>query len=102
LDVVKYADLLDEKRKYVLAKQLLKSGTSIGANIREAQGAESKNDFIHKLKISYKEAIETEYWLDICKYSENYPDPTHLYENAVSLKKILARIILTTSSRVKN
>ncbi len=61
LMVVKYCELLEEKRKYVISRQLLKSGTSIGANIAEAQNAESKADFLHKLKIVAKEADETEY-----------------------------------------
>ncbi|NTV06799.1 MAG: four helix bundle protein, partial [Chlorobiaceae bacterium] len=61
LEIIEFAELLEENRKYVIAKQLLKSGTSIGANIREAQNAESKADFIHKLKIAAKEADETEY-----------------------------------------
>ncbi len=99
LNVVEFAETLDEKRKYVISKQLLKSGTSIGANVREAQGAESKNDFIHKLKISYKEAEETEYWLDICKHSNNYPDPGQLSIEIITLKKILAKIILSLKRR---
>ena len=99
LDVIIYCETLDEKKKYVLSKQLLKSGTSIGANVREAQGAESRNDFIHKLKISYKEAIETEYWLDICNKSENYPNPEKLLLTATSLKKILSKIIQSTQNR---
>jgi len=99
LQVVEFAETLDEKRKYVLSKQLLKSGTSIGANVREAQGAESKNDFIHKLKISYKEAEETEYWLDICKHSKNYPDPGKLSDEIIVLKKILAKIILSLKGK---
>ncbi len=64
---------LESKKKFVIARQLLKSGTSIGANVREAQNAESKKDFIHKLKISAKEADETEYGLLLCKHSNNYP-----------------------------
>ncbi len=60
LKVITYCDQLEELRKYVLARQLLKSGTSIGANIREAQIAESKAYFIHILKIAAKEANETE------------------------------------------
>jgi four helix bundle protein len=52
LDIIEYSELLEEHRKYVIARQLLKSGTSIGANIREAQNAESKADFIHKMKIA--------------------------------------------------
>jgi four helix bundle protein len=99
LNVVEYAEVLDEKKKWVIAKQVLKSGTSIGANVREAQGAESKNDFIHKLKISYKEAEETEYWLDICNQSPNYPNPGKLTDDVIVLKKILAKIILSMKSR---
>lgn len=66
LQLIDYCELLEEKRKYVIARQLLKSGTSVGANIREAQNAESNQDFIHKLKIAAKEADETEYWLLLC------------------------------------
>jgi four helix bundle protein len=69
LDIINYVELLESNRKYVIANQLLKSGTSIGANVREAQNAESKNDFIHKLKIAAKEIEETEYWLELCKAS---------------------------------
>lgn len=74
LEVVKYVELLEAKRKFVIANQLLKSGTSVGANIWEAQNAESKADFIHKLKISAKECEETKYWLLIANHSENYPE----------------------------
>ena len=61
IDIIKYSELLEENKKYILAKQIIRSGTSIGANIKEAQNAESKADFIHKLKIAIKEADETEY-----------------------------------------
>jgi len=61
IEIVEFCDLLYVNRKYVIGQQLLKSGTSIGANIREAQNAESKADFIHKMKIAAKEADETEY-----------------------------------------
>ena len=60
LEIIKYAELLETGRKYIIARQLFRSGTSIGANIREAQNAESRPDFIHKLKIAAKEADETE------------------------------------------
>jgi four helix bundle protein len=63
LGIIEFAEELESKRKYVLANQILKSGTSIGANVREAQNAESKADFIHKLKIAAKEADETDYFL---------------------------------------
>ena len=92
LQVIKYAELLEQNRKYVLATQLLKSGTSIGANVREAQNAESKIDFIHKMKIAAKEADETEYWLLLCSRSDNYPLCTDLIEQCTSIIKILSKI----------
>lgn len=67
LNIVAYCEQLEKEKKFVIARQLLRSGTSIGANIREAQNAESRQDFIHKLKIAAKETDETEYWLLICK-----------------------------------
>ena len=75
LGIVEYADLLAEQRKFILSQQILKSGTSIGANAKEAQNAESRTDFIHKFKIAAKEADELEYWLLLCKNSKSYPDP---------------------------
>ncbi len=59
LEIVSFCELLEENKKYVISRQLLKAGTSIGSNIREAQNAESKADFIHKVKIAAKEADET-------------------------------------------
>lgn len=59
-----------KQKKFVIAKQLLKSGTSIGANSVEAQNAESKADFIHKIKIAAKEADETQYWLLLCDFAK--------------------------------
>ena len=63
LKILEYAELLERDRKYVIARQILKSGTAIGANISEAQNAESTADFLHKIKIAAKEASETRYWL---------------------------------------
>ncbi len=100
LAIIEYCELLEANKKYVIAKQLLKSGTSIGANIREAQSAESKVDFIHKVKIAEKEAEETDYWLLLCKYSKNYPECDGLLEQLVIIKKILSKII--TSSKFKH
>lgn len=68
--VIEFAERLELKRKFVVANQILKSGTSIGANVREAQNAESKADFIYKMKIAAKEADETEYWLLLCQKAE--------------------------------
>ncbi len=96
IEIVAFAEILEEDRHYVIAKQLLKSGTSIGANVREAQNAESKTDFIHKLKIAIKEADETEYWLIICRLSKNYPNPEILEEKLMSIIKMLSKIISTS------
>ncbi|WP_417213159.1 four helix bundle protein [Bizionia sp.] len=60
-----FKELVAEKKEYVMSRQLLKSGTSIGANVREAEFAQSKSDFISKMSISLKEANETDYWLDL-------------------------------------
>ncbi|MBS1488876.1 MAG: four helix bundle protein, partial [Bacteroidetes bacterium] len=85
-------------KKYVLARQLLKSGTSIGANSREAQNAESKADFVHKFKIAAKEADETEYWLLLCKSSKNYPDPIGLIEDLEVIIKVISKIISSSKN----
>ena len=75
LMVITFCERLESEKKYVIARQLLKSGTSIGANAMEAQNSESKADFIHKFKIAAKEAEETQYWLLLlCDYSKTYPD----------------------------
>src|SRR5258706_12458899 len=87
LDIVKFAELLEGKRKYTVANQIIRSGTSIGANVREAQNAESRIDFIHKIKIAAKEADETEYWLEICNHSENYPACEELLQQILSIKQ---------------
>ena len=96
LKIIDFCDELEKKRKFALANQLFRSGTSIGANIREAQNAESKVDFIHKFKISAKEAEETEYWLLLCKSSENLPDSTSLLEDLKVIKKVITKIISTS------
>ena len=99
LKIISFADFLEEQKKYVIARQLMKSGTSIGANIREAQNCESKADFIHKFKISAKEAEETEYWLLLCKYSANYPFDETLLESLVEIKKIITKIIYSAKTK---
>ncbi|MCF6129835.1 four helix bundle protein [Flavobacterium sp. AS60] len=99
LDIVKYCEGLQEDKKYVIANQLLKSGTSIGANIREAQNAESKTDFIHKFKISAKEIEETIYWLELCKFSESYPNVDELIEQINNISRIVNKIIITSKQK---
>src|SRR5688572_22576025 len=78
IEIIAFSEILEAQKKYVLARQLLRSGTSIGANIIEAQNAESLADFIHRFKVSAREGEETEYWLLLCKYSKGYPDPGEL------------------------
>ena len=99
IDIIKYCERLQEDKKYVIANQLLKSGTSIGANIREAQNAESKADFIHKFKISAKEIEETIYWLELCKFSENYPNADELIEQVNNISRIVNKIIITSKQK---
>ena len=99
LKVVLYCELLESKKKFVLSRQLLRSGTSIGANTREAQNAESKLDFIHKIKLAAKEADETEYWLLICKHSPSYPFEEQLLTDVQELLKILSKIISSSKSK---
>jgi len=96
IEIVKYCEVLEANKKYVIARQLLRSGTSIGASVREAQNAESKPDFIHKFKIAAKEAEETEYWLLICKSSKSYPDTEILMEKLKSIQKVINRIIVSS------
>ncbi|MEO7982721.1 MAG: four helix bundle protein [Bacteroidota bacterium] len=98
IEIVKYCDILEEKRKYVVARQLLKSGTSIGANVWGSQNAESKPDFIHKLKIAAKEAEETEYWPLICHSSAGYPEVGSLMEKLKSIQRVINKIIATSKS----
>lgn len=102
IQIVLYCEILEEKRKYVIANQLLKSGTSIGANCREAQNAESKADFIHKIKIALKELEETEYWLEICNNIDSYPNSQDLINKLFEIRKILTKIIATSKSNLKN
>ena len=100
LKIIKYVELLEAERKFIIARQLLKSGTSIGANIREAQNGESKVDFIHKLKISAKEADETFYWLELCKNSKGYPDADELLADCNNIVRILSKIISSSKKNV--
>lgn len=102
LDIIGlYKTLVENKKEFVLSKQMLRSGTSIGANIHEAVASESKKDFIHKLGIAGKEVRETGYWLNLLKDSdyitkENFIQLNKDYEE---LARILNSIILTTKER---
>jgi four helix bundle protein len=98
--IIEFAEQLEANKKFVIANQILKSGTSIGANIREAQNAESKADFIHKMKVAAKEADETEYWLLLCKHSKNYPECEDLQKRTAEIIKILSRIISSSKNKI--
>ena len=98
LKVIQYCELLEENKKFVISRQLLGSGTSIGANVREAQNSESKADFTHKIKMAAKEADETEYWLLLCKNSPSYPFEEKLLTDVRELIKILSKIISTSKT----
>jgi four helix bundle protein len=98
LALIDFCEQLEDKKKFVLAKQILRSGTSIGANVREAQNAESMADFIHKFKIAAKETDECEYWLLLCKESKNYPDPGILIDDLRVIIKIISKIISSSKS----
>ena len=104
LEIVKIYKLLSERKEYVLSKQLLRSGTSIGANINEAISGQSKRDFVYKLNISLKEARETNYWLNLLKDSEyiNLVEYESLNKLCNEIIKMLTSIIMTTKERYFN
>lgn len=99
LMVIEYCEKLEEHKKYVIARQLLRSGTSIGANAMEAQNGESKADFIHKMKIAAKEAEEAQYCLWLCEYSKNYPDCKDLLAKLEEINKVLGKILSTAKKK---
>lgn len=101
LKVIEYCELLEENRKFVIAKQLLKAGTSIGANVHEAQNAESRVDFIHKMKIALKELEETKYWLILCERTKSYPFSMELKTNINDLGLIMNKIVSTSKRNMK-
>ncbi len=93
-----YKHLAEEKREYVLSKQVLRSGTSIGANVAEANQAQSRADFIHKLSISLKESFETDYWLCLLRDSDyiNEKQAESLLVDCQELQKLLTSSIKTS------
>ncbi|PRP67693.1 four helix bundle protein [Nonlabens agnitus] len=103
LDIIEFVQKLKAQKDWDLASQLFRSGTSIGANVWEAQNAESPKDFIHKFKISAKESDETEYWMEICKASKHLPTPDEkLFKDRDSISKVLSKIIGTTKRNMNN
>lgn len=103
LKIVKlYQYLTEHKKEYIMSKQLMRSGTSIGANIREGQNAQSKPDFIHKFSIAQKECDETLYWLELLHKSGYIEDIefTGFLNDASELLKMLRSSILTTKQNI--
>ncbi len=96
IKIIEFSEALRDIHKYEMASQIFRSGTSIGANIREAQNAESKADFIHKIKIATKELEETKYWLILCERSEKYPKNKGLKDDVDELGLILYKILSTS------
>ena len=93
-----YQYLCDEKKEYVLSKQLLRSGTSIGANIAESQYGSSRKDFLNKIYIALKECAETLYWLELLHACDYFSDEEYhsLFEDCEELRKILSSITKST------
>ncbi len=94
-----YKYLISEKKEFVLSKQLLRSGTAIGALIREAEHAQSKKDFLNKMNVSLKEANETEYWIDLLKDSDFISNDE--YNNISPKIKELLRLLISTVKTTK-
>lgn len=93
--------LMENKKEYILSKQIIRSGTSIWANIREAQNAQSNADFIHKLSISQKEADETLYWLELLKDTDYISEAEYqsLESDILEVIKLLCVILKTSKSK---
>ncbi|MDP6575499.1 MAG: four helix bundle protein [Candidatus Peribacteraceae bacterium] len=102
LNIIEIYKQLIKEKEFVMSKQLLRSGTSIGANIEEALQAQSKKDFIHKLSIALKEAQETGYWIKLLKESSilDKEKATDLFIQAKELMKMLTAIIKTSKSNI--
>lgn len=101
LEIVKIYKQLAEKKEFVLSKQLLRAGTSIGANIHEALSGQTKRDFVYKLNIALKESRETQYWLKLLKDSDYISaiEFDKLNSGCTELIKMLTSIIITTKER---
>lgn len=99
-----YQFLVSDKKEYVLSKQLLRSGTSVGAMIRESEHAETKKDFIHKMAIAQKEINETIYWLELLKETEylNREHFLNINTDAVEIIKLITSIIKSTKNNINN
>ncbi len=97
-----YKYLMEEKKEFVLSKQILRSGTSIGANVNEALQGESKKDFLSKMNISLKECVETLYWIELLYETKYFDEETKqsIYTDCYELKRVLSSIVKTTKERI--
>ncbi len=98
LEITIFCDELDKLKKFRLSNQLFGSGTSIGAQVHEAQNAESRKDFIHKIKIALKESEETRFWLRLCDASPVLPSNARLISLNDELIRILGKILFTSNN----
>ena len=98
-----YKFMVSEKSEYTLSKQLLRSGTSIGANVHEAHNAQSKKDFLAKMYIAFKEASESEYWITLLMRTDflSEEQAESILKDCIEIKKILTSIIKTTKEQLK-
>lgn len=96
LNIMEFAEVLREAKRFAFADQVLHAGCSVAANVKEARSAERKADFIHKMKIASKEAEETEYWLALCDFAKNYAKPGGLLNDIEATLKVLSKIIFAT------
>ena len=98
-----YKYLTDKKKEYVISKQLLRSGTSIGANVHEAHNAQSAKDFLAKMYIAFKEASESEYWINLLIKTDylSKVQGSSILNDCIEIKKILTSIIKTTKGKTK-
>ena len=96
-----YKFLTSQKKEYILSKQLLRAGTSIGANVAEAQQAQSRPDFVSKLSIALKETSETKYWLRLLNATDylNTPEFSSILSDCIELEKLLVTIVRTTKNQ---
>ncbi|OPC35281.1 hypothetical protein BAX97_10305 [Elizabethkingia meningoseptica] len=99
-----YQYLSNDKKEFILSKQILRSGTSIGAMVRESEHAQSKSDFIHKLSIAQKEINETIYWLELFQATDylSKQEFESINEDAVEIIKLITSIIKTTKNNINN
>ena len=100
LKIIEIYKNLCNNNEYVISKQLLKSSTSIGANIKEALNGQSKKDFLSKMNIALKESSETEYWLELLLASK-YLDNSSILDSCIEISKMLSKIVKTTKDSLK-